>query len=301
MAAQDGAAGFAGHTSDADYLAGLADRTTRRRPRGTPGRQPSTRPPHRPEPQQSRRPGTRSVRPASQQDPAAGPATAVPAATRSSPPTASSTTRTATPSRTATRTRPAAGPSTPTQQQPTRYGYGQQQPGQLRRSSRSTTSRHRPAALDETSLFDTSMIDLEQAATSGVTSRARLTPAGARIGPSSGTRPVSWLFGRAYVRDHGCPLRTERAAPTAIERKQEALNARLDHRNPLVFDTHELGRRPGAHEAALPLGGGPQGPRHRGSSGCRTARRWSWTSAWSRSWKGCLSQAPPVHRSRGSA
>ncbi|MFF2366137.1 YceD family protein [Streptomyces sp. NPDC058122] len=25
-----------------------------------------------------------------------------------------------------------------------------------------------------------------------------------------------------------------------------ALNARLDHRNPLVFDTHELGRRPGA-------------------------------------------------------
>jgi uncharacterized protein len=29
-------------------------------------------------------------------------------------------------------------------------------------------------------------------------------------------------------------------------RKQEALNARLDHRNPLVFDTHELGRQPGA-------------------------------------------------------
>ena len=25
-----------------------------------------------------------------------------------------------------------------------------------------------------------------------------------------------------------------------------APNARLDHRNPLVFDTHELGRRPGA-------------------------------------------------------
>ncbi len=24
------------------------------------------------------------------------------------------------------------------------------------------------------------------------------------------------------------------------------LNARLDHRDPLVFDTHELGRRPGA-------------------------------------------------------
>ncbi|MFE7814087.1 YceD family protein [Streptomyces sp. NPDC057433] len=26
------------------------------------------------------------------------------------------------------------------------------------------------------------------------------------------------------------------------------LNARLDHRNPLVFDTHELGRRPGAQQ-----------------------------------------------------
>lgn len=25
-----------------------------------------------------------------------------------------------------------------------------------------------------------------------------------------------------------------------------ALNTHLDHRNPLVFDTHELGRRPGA-------------------------------------------------------
>ncbi len=29
-------------------------------------------------------------------------------------------------------------------------------------------------------------------------------------------------------------------------RKQEAINARLDHRSPLVFDTRELGRRPGA-------------------------------------------------------
>ncbi|QHC25267.1 DUF177 domain-containing protein [Streptomyces sp. GS7] len=28
-------------------------------------------------------------------------------------------------------------------------------------------------------------------------------------------------------------------------RKQEAINARLDHRSPLVFDTRELGRRPG--------------------------------------------------------
>lgn len=27
-----------------------------------------------------------------------------------------------------------------------------------------------------------------------------------------------------------------------------ALNARLDHRKPLVFDTHELGRRPGAQQ-----------------------------------------------------
>ncbi|MBV9025849.1 MAG: DUF177 domain-containing protein [Streptomycetaceae bacterium] len=29
-------------------------------------------------------------------------------------------------------------------------------------------------------------------------------------------------------------------------RKQEVINPRLDHRNPLVFDTRELGRRPGA-------------------------------------------------------
>ena len=35
-------------------------------------------------------------------------------------------------------------------------------------------------------------------------------------------------------------------APQPQRRKQEALNARLDHRSPLVFDTHELGRRPGA-------------------------------------------------------
>ncbi|GAA2225991.1 DUF177 domain-containing protein [Streptomyces amakusaensis] len=31
-----------------------------------------------------------------------------------------------------------------------------------------------------------------------------------------------------------------------IPKAGKALNARLDHRNPLVFDTHELGRRPGA-------------------------------------------------------
>ncbi|MBC9711623.1 DUF177 domain-containing protein [Streptomyces sp. TRM66268-LWL] len=31
-----------------------------------------------------------------------------------------------------------------------------------------------------------------------------------------------------------------------IVKAGKALNGRLDHRNPLVFDTHELGRRPGA-------------------------------------------------------
>ncbi|MEU2262734.1 DUF177 domain-containing protein [Streptomyces sp. NPDC019645] len=36
------------------------------------------------------------------------------------------------------------------------------------------------------------------------------------------------------------------AAPTLDPKAGSALNARLDHRNPLVFDTHELGRRPGA-------------------------------------------------------
>lgn len=64
--------------------------------------------------------------------------------------------------------------------------------------------------------------------------------------------PVSWLFGRAYVRDPGCPLRFRTGRPTPTTRDAhdskagKALNGHLDHRNPLVFDTHELGRRPGA-------------------------------------------------------
>jgi uncharacterized protein len=60
-------------------------------------------------------------------------------------------------------------------------------------------------------------------------------------------RPVSWPFGRVYVRDSGCPHRPGGAGWSAPQRrKQETLNARLDHRDPLVFDTHELGQRPGA-------------------------------------------------------
>lgn len=45
---------------------------------------------------------------------------------------------------------------------------------------------------------------------------------------------------------------SERAGPPpprvmrTISKAGEALNGHLDHRNPLVFDTHELGRRPGA-------------------------------------------------------
>ncbi|MFJ9031169.1 YceD family protein [Streptomyces sp. NPDC102274] len=42
----------------------------------------------------------------------------------------------------------------------------------------------------------------------------------------------------ARFRDGGGPPHDPKAG--------KALNARLDHRNPLVFDTHELGRRPGA-------------------------------------------------------
>ncbi|RSS74056.1 DUF177 domain-containing protein [Streptomyces sp. WAC06614] len=37
-----------------------------------------------------------------------------------------------------------------------------------------------------------------------------------------------------------------RQLPSDHTKAGTALNARLDHRNPLVFDTHELGRRPGA-------------------------------------------------------
>ncbi|AXK33196.1 DUF177 domain-containing protein [Streptomyces armeniacus] len=40
--------------------------------------------------------------------------------------------------------------------------------------------------------------------------------------------------------------RTASRQPRDTRRKQEALNAPLDHRAPLVFDTRELGRRPGA-------------------------------------------------------
>ncbi|MBW5484802.1 YceD family protein [Streptomyces bambusae] len=44
--------------------------------------------------------------------------------------------------------------------------------------------------------------------------------------------------------------RAPRCPPAALlsdfTKAGTALNARLDHRNPLVFDTHELGRRPGA-------------------------------------------------------
>ncbi|MFE2498034.1 YceD family protein [Streptomyces scopuliridis] len=42
----------------------------------------------------------------------------------------------------------------------------------------------------------------------------------------------------ARFRDGGGPPHDPKAG--------KALNARLDHRDPLVFDTHELGRRPGA-------------------------------------------------------
>ncbi len=36
------------------------------------------------------------------------------------------------------------------------------------------------------------------------------------------------------------------AASSTTPKAGRALSTRLDHRNPLVFDTHELGRRPGA-------------------------------------------------------
>lgn len=46
-------------------------------------------------------------------------------------------------------------------------------------------------------------------------------------------------------RRFGLPARKGRGTDRT-DGKQEALNTRLDHRNPLVFDTRELGRRPGA-------------------------------------------------------
>ncbi|MFF8608163.1 YceD family protein [Streptomyces sp. NPDC015346] len=40
--------------------------------------------------------------------------------------------------------------------------------------------------------------------------------------------------------------RFEHGSPSLDPKAGRALSTRLDHRNPLVFDTHELGRRPGA-------------------------------------------------------
>lgn len=42
------------------------------------------------------------------------------------------------------------------------------------------------------------------------------------------------------------PTQGARCAMHTISKAGKALNGHLDHRNPLVFDTHELGRRPGA-------------------------------------------------------
>lgn len=42
------------------------------------------------------------------------------------------------------------------------------------------------------------------------------------------------------------PSHGARCAMHTISKAGKALNGHLDHRNPLVFDTHELGRRPGA-------------------------------------------------------
>ncbi len=50
-----------------------------------------------------------------------------------------------------------------------------------------------------------------------------------------------------------------------------ASNARLDHRNPLVFDTHELGRRPGALQRLNRTIDAPADLGIEGSSECRSA------------------------------
>ncbi len=83
-----------------------------------------------------------------------------------------------------------------------------------------TLLQHRRTALDETSLFDTSMISAGAAA--GRTNRAAGSEKGAtRIGPRA-KGPVSWLFGRVYVRDQRCPGSTEgRRTPELEDRKQE--------------------------------------------------------------------------------
>ncbi len=155
-----------------------------------------------------------------------------------------------------------------------RYGSAGRRTTRRPRSSRTTASQQasspqqqQPHALDETSLFDTSMIELEQLRalrTGPLTGSER--PA-RRTGLGRGRNgPVSWLFGRVYVRDHRCP--EARAAGRSEPHRSKAgmaLNARLDHRNPLVFDTHELGRRPGALQRLTRSDRRSQGSRDRGS------------------------------------
>ncbi|MFD9487073.1 DivIVA domain-containing protein [Streptomyces sp. NPDC059991] len=133
MAAQDAAGAFGGHTSDADYLAGLADLTD-------------------PQPQAAAQPQQAQV-PAQVYDPYGyGQAQAQP------------------------QQDPYAYQQQPQQQQYAQYGYDQQQPQQQQdpygydpqayghqQQQAVPQPAHPPqGALDETSLFDTSMIDLEQ-------------------------------------------------------------------------------------------------------------------------------------------
>ena len=88
------------------------------------------------------------------------------------------------------------------------------------------------------------------ARTGPVTRAARRPRSAARKARLGRGRRVQYpdSSGRVTYRRFGLPARSVEARPVARPHrgKQEALNARLDHRDPLVFDTRELGRRPGA-------------------------------------------------------
>ncbi|MFE9337060.1 cell division initiation protein [Streptomyces sp. NPDC007063] len=136
MAAQDGAEGFAQHTSDADYLAGLAHTDP-----AAQDEQPQPAPPAQP-PQPPYSPGQpQDPYYAQQQMPYDGGQQHDPYAYAQQ------------------------APQDPyyAQQQHDPYGYGQQQDGYYQQPQQQQHYQQQPQQqLDETSLFDTSMIDIDQ-------------------------------------------------------------------------------------------------------------------------------------------
>ncbi|MGI5348573.1 cell division initiation protein [Streptomyces sp. CA-250714] len=146
MAAQDGAQSFNGHTSDADYLAGLAHtEPAAQAPHGEQLPQPPAQPPQPPHipPQPAAQPVAADPYYGQQQMPYDG-------GQQQHDPYAY-----------AQQQAPQEAYYAP-QQQHDPYGYGQQQDGYYQQQHYQAQQPQQQPQLDETSLFDTSMIDIDQ-------------------------------------------------------------------------------------------------------------------------------------------